>query len=50
LIISGPKWAAPPLNWFRTTKKQQVKLVGKAAKQPIKFENFLLEEIRNFRQ
>jgi hypothetical protein len=34
LMICGPKWAAPPLNWFRSAEKQQVKLAGKAAKQP----------------
>jgi hypothetical protein len=33
----GPKWATPPLHWFRSTEKQEVKLVGKAAKQPINF-------------
>jgi hypothetical protein len=47
-MICGPKWAAPPLNWFRSAEKQQVKLVGKAAKQPINLEKFLLEVTRNF--
>jgi hypothetical protein len=39
-MICGPKWAAPPLNWFRSAENQQVKLAGKAAKQPINLENF----------
>jgi hypothetical protein len=48
LMICGPKWATPPLNWFKSAEKQQVKLAGKAAKQPINFEKFLLEETINF--
>jgi hypothetical protein len=50
LLICGPKWEAPPLNWFRSAEKHQVKLAGKAAKQPINLEKFLLEVTRNFRQ
>jgi hypothetical protein len=31
LVFNGPKWETPPLYWFRSAEKQQVKLVGNAA-------------------
>ena len=48
LMICGPKWATPPLHWFRSAEKQQVKLAGKDAKQPINLEKFLLKVTRHF--
>ena len=40
LMICGPKWVAPPHNWFRSTEKLQGKLAGKATKIPKSWENF----------
>jgi hypothetical protein len=34
LMFCGPKWPTPPLDWFKSAEKQQVKLVGNVAKQP----------------
>jgi hypothetical protein len=47
-MICDLKWATPPLYWFRSVEKQQVKLVENAAKKPINLGKFYVSSNQKF--
>ena len=42
LVFYGPKWATPPIFWWKPAENQQTKLAGNTTKQPENFKKFLL--------